>query len=321
MKKIFSTIGGWFKAAGNWLKGLFAKREGQSTFKRGLIIGLVVAVIIIIILGLVLWLAGMWGAKKAEKQPANPVAQAKVIILTSRHCGNKCWDANLFVDALKSKNIEITDVQTTKVDSLWPWTKGRALAKEMQVTKVPTVVVEMDFDKNPDLKAFFSESLGSMVNGKFVLNRILAPYYDASLKKLRGEITITYLTDKSCKTCYDVKTHETALKNLGAPINQSKTVDVSSAAGKALIDKYKITKVPTILLSGEVSEYQVLVQAWADVGTVNEDGTYIFTNLDLMGDYKDLTTGKEIVADPNKASGGTQTVPATTKTPTTPVKK
>jgi len=50
------------------------------------------------------------------------------------------------------------------------------------------------------------------------------------------------------------------------------------------------------------------------VGIVADDGTYIFTNLDLMGDYKDLTTGKEIKADATKASGSAATpTTATTK--------
>ncbi|MFA6593837.1 MAG: hypothetical protein WCT16_01135 [Candidatus Buchananbacteria bacterium] len=305
MKKIISKIS-------DWCKNVCAKREGQSNFKRGLIIGLIVAVIIIIILVLVLWLSGVWDGKKDDSQPANPVAEAKVIILTSTHCGNKCWDTDLFIDALKSRSIKITDTETLKVDGWWPWSKGKALAKKLQVTKVPTVIVEADFSKNPDLAAFFTSTLGNTVDNQFVLTKILAPYYDLALKKLKGEILITYLTDASCKTCYDVKTHETALKNLGMPTNRSKTVDISSSAGKALIDKYKITKAPTVIISGEVSEYPVFIQAWVDVGTVTGDGVYIFTNLDLMGDYKDLTTGQEVKADAAKASGSqtTQTTAA-----------
>ncbi|MFA6227954.1 MAG: hypothetical protein WC668_02090 [Patescibacteria group bacterium] len=307
MKKIISKIS-------DWCKNVCAKREGQSNFKRGLIIGLAVALVIVIILALVLWLSGVWGGGKDDSQPANPIAEAKVIVLTSTHCGNKCWDTSLFIDALKSRSIKITDVETLKVDGWWPWSKGKALAKKLQVTKVPTVVVETDFSKNPDLAAFFSSTLGNTVDNQFVLTKILAPYYDLALNKLKGEILVTYLTDESCKTCYDVKTHVTALENLGVPTSRSKTVDVSSSAGKALVDKYKITKVPTILISGEVSEYLVFTQAWADVGIVADDGTYIFTNLDLMGDYKDLTTGKEIKADATKASGSAAApITATTK--------
>ncbi|MFA5124358.1 MAG: hypothetical protein WC473_00825 [Patescibacteria group bacterium] len=307
MKKIISKIS-------DWCKNVCAKREGQSNFKRGLIIGLAIALVIIVILVLVLWLSGVWDGKKDDSQPANPIAEAKVIVLTSTHCGNKCWDTSLFIDALKSRSIKITDVETLKVDGWWPWSKGKALAKKLQVTKVPTVVVETDFSKNPDLAAFFTSTLGNTVDNQFVLTKILAPYYDLALNKLKGEILVTYLTDESCKTCYDVKTHATALENLGVPTNRAKTVDISSPAGKDLVEKYKITKAPTILISGEVSEYLVFTQAWADVGIVADDGTYIFTNLDLMGDYKDLTTGTEVKADATKASGSatTQTT-ATTK--------
>jgi len=140
-------------------------------------------------------------------------------------------------------------------------------------------------------------ALGDIIDGKFVLRQVIPPYYDVASNKIKGGVNITYLTDQSCKECYDVKLHDRALTNLGVPTTGIKTVDISSDEGKQLVSKYSIKLVPTLILSGEVSEYQTLVQVWKDVGTVTSDGTYIFTDLGVMGgSYKDLSKNQIIKA-------------------------
>lgn len=323
MKKIkifMAHIGG---KLGQWLGGLrdlIWRKQAEETkkkkFQRGLLIGLGVALIIVIVL-LVVWF--VWnkftGQDNLQAKIANPVAEAKVYIVTSGSCGNKCWDTQLFLDALTQRNIKIVSSKKVSV-GWWPFGLGNSLVTKYKITKVPTVVVEFTGSNKPDITSFFNTNLGNVTNGVFVLGKILAPYYDLTTKKITGLVSVTYLSDKTCADCYDVTKHAVALKNLGVDTSSAKTVDIGSTAGKALISKYNITKVPTVLVSGEVSEYQVLAQAWADVGIVAADGTYIFTNVDLMdGSYKDLATGKIIKADPAKA------VPATTAVPAAATKK
>ncbi|MEK7167842.1 MAG: hypothetical protein AAB791_02455, partial [Patescibacteria group bacterium] len=68
--------------------------------------------------------------------------------------------------------------------------------------------------------------------------------------------------------------------------------------GKALVGKYAITAVPTMLLNGELEEYQNFQQVWPLVGKIWEnDGTYIFTKLDEMGSYYDLEKDKLVEVD------------------------
>jgi hypothetical protein len=190
-----------------------------------------------------------------------------------------------------------------------PFGFGYSTVKKYDITQVPTVIVEFTGKNKPDISNFFNTGLGKVVDGKFILGKILAPYYDLTDKKIKGLVNVVYLTDATCTNCYDVNKHEVALKNLGIDTEGAKAIDVASQEGKDLLAKYNITQVPTVLIMGEVNEYQVLAQAWTDVGIVASDGTYIFTNMNLMeGYYRDLKTGKEIEADPAKA------VPATTAT-------
>lgn len=305
MKKIinfFNFLGEKTSVAFDRLKSLLFKKsefEKKMSFKKGLTLGIGIAIILIIIIGL-----GWWGWNKfftADKNAPTPIAEAKVYIITSSQCGQKCWDTDLFIDALVQNGVKVVRKQKAYVSWL-PFSLGNQLVKKYSITKVPTVVVEFTGQNQPDISQFFNAGLGRVVDGGFVLDKILAPYYDLVSKKVKGLVKVTYLDDKTCEKCYDISRHEIALKNLGVNV-KGRTIDISSKEGQELINKYKITKVPTLLITGEVSEYSVLTQAWADVGIVADDGTYIFTNIDLMGEfYKDLSTGQIVEAKPTPAA-------------------
>jgi len=307
--RFFSLIGEKIIFAGSQAKILSRKikdwifRRQAEEARRAQLIKIIIrsAAVILAIAAviLVVWYlaARFWLKSSASGVETAPIASAKVYVVSARACGDQCWDTGLFLEALIGQGIKIVDQKSYSIGGWWPFNRGDKLAEEFQISKLPTVIVEFTGQDQPDINNFFSPTLGSVINGKFVLTKILAPYYDLAEKKLKGSIKVTYLADQSCAECYDVKKHETALKNLGVMTDGSETIDVSSVAGQALVNQYKITKVPTVIVSGEVSEYAVLTQAWGDVGIIAADGAYIFTDVDLMGDsYKDLTTGKVIKA-------------------------
>ena len=118
---------------------------------------------------------------------------------------------------------------------------------------------------------------------------------DITEKKVKGLVTLTLLDDKSCIECYNVSLHKLVLDRFNMYIEDERMVDITDSEGKYLINKYSITQVPTIILSGEVSEYTALTNIWDQVGTVEEDGSYVFRKLEVMGTYKDLTADKVVV--------------------------
>ena len=84
-------------------------------------------------------------------------------------------------------------------------------------------------------------------------------------------------------------------------MNKENKVDISSAEGKALVEKYAIKKVPTVVISGDLREYEGFDTVWGQVGSIEEDGTYVFRQLEVLSQnivYKDLTTG-EVVGNTN----------------------
>lgn len=273
------------------------EKQKKISFKKGLMIGFVVGLVVFLLIG------GLWYLTKKDSQEVlgeDYLAQAKVYVLTHDACKDNCWDTELFVEALNQQGVGITAVKNLKV-GVWPFSLGRKMVKKYQIEKLPTVVVEFTGEGEMGIEDFFNEELGKIVDGKFILTSILAPYYNLTSKKIEGLVEVTYLTDSSCTECYDVKKHDLALGNLGINTANAKIIEVSSDAGKQLIEKYQITKIPTVLVSGELDAYTVFKSTWQDVGMVADDGTHIFTELDLMGDsYKDLGSGKIIESNPDK---------------------
>lgn len=299
MKKIFSffgSIGGKIRSLvlGAWNRAFPPKND--DLFRKGMLIGVAVAAALLIVAFSFLYYKGVIGGNAQTSEPI----KIKVTVVTKKDCP-ECWDTNLFVDALSQQEFKIAGKKTVYADgkSLIPFiTDGDDLVKKFNITQLPTVILEADFEKNKDLAEFLAPNLGDIIDGKFVLRKIIPPYIDVASGQLKGKVQVTYLTDDSCKECYDVSIHDNALTNLGVPINNIERVDVGSEVGKKLVSDYKIKAVPTLLIKGEVGEYQSLVAVWAEVGAIAADGTYIFTNLSVMnGAYKDLTKNKVVVPE------------------------
>ncbi len=266
-------------------------------YRKGLLAGSGFLLIFAVLLGLGWWLkTGFFDAKKNSD-----FIEARVYIIGADKCGSECWDTDIFLNFLESKNIKI--VKKTNLDwGWWPFSRTRLWTKKYEIKNLPTVAIEFLGKGKSDIKNFFSPDHGIVVDDKFILTKIVAPYYNLEKQQIVGKLDIIYLIDNACETCYDINIHNDALGGLGLNTKYAKIIDISSSEGEALIEKYKITKAPTVLISGEVDEYPLFKSAWDNLGIITDDNTYIFTNLDLMGDYyKNLTTGEMVEADPERA--------------------
>lgn len=292
-----------------------SETDGQKeNLIRGLAYGLGGALIIAIVVLLVIFGGQIKdrlkndGADNNTSQTGADAPKLRITVITSKLCGDKCFDINLFLDALKQNGIKEVGTETLNIED----SQGRALADKYQITKVPTVLISGELDKNPQLAQAWA-SLGEIIDQVFVFRKLIPPYIEVASGQLKGQFSLVYLTDESCSKCYDVKLHDTALGNLGLKTDNNQTIDVASDEGKELLKKYEILSVPTILLSGDLIEYSGLQQIWPQVGVVAEDGTYVFTKMDEMGSYMNLKTGKLVEVAPPAAVAPDATSPVVTQ--------
>ncbi len=211
-------------------------------------------------------------------------------ISSSANCVH-CVKASDFINEVKSNKVAIQN-QELAADSA----KAMELIAKYNLTFLPAFIFSRDLLEYPQFKASWS-ILGSVENDDYlVMRQPLPPYVNLSNSKTEGLVTATYVTYGSCATCYNVSVHKAAMRNYNVYIANETYVDAASLEGQALVEKYNVTKVPTLLLSKEASVYFALKKAWGAIGSVEPDGVFIFRNFNTVPGitYWDLTNSSAV---------------------------
>jgi len=205
---------------------------------------------------------------------------------------DECYDFSPLVNQLSSTGMKIGNSNEISISTK----EGKALIEKYNIQKIPAIIMGSEIKVYPEIVQGLA-NVGEIVDdGSFITRFAGMPYYDIKEKKIKGFVTMTILLDESCDGCYNPDTSfKPILQKMGVIFKDEKTVDISSLAGKNLVDKFSIQKVPTILLTGDMEEYPGLVSSWKDVGSVESDGTYIFRTVEVTGQtYRDLITNNVI---------------------------
>ncbi|MEK7547883.1 MAG: hypothetical protein AAB540_03230 [Patescibacteria group bacterium] len=199
---------------------------------------------------------------------------------------DKCKTLDAVKSNFASKNVEISeDIQMSYADD-----DAKKLIEKYSIKKLPVLIFESD----EKIKTSFSESVkklgGVTKEDAIVIEQPAPPYFDIASGEMLGSVTVTFIADKGCGDCYDVSAvQKPILSKFGLYIIKETLVDVNDATGKEFVEKYKITKVPTVVLSSDASYYDQLKSIWNQVGTIEEDGSFVFREMDVISSvYKDL---------------------------------
>tara|TARA_Y100000310_G_scaffold340197_1_gene435169 strand:- start:2480 stop:3595 length:1116 start_codon:yes stop_codon:yes gene_type:complete len=217
------------------------------------------------------------------------VGKVSSIIISADTC-EVCTDLRLALESLKQGGILIEKEEEYDYSS----SKAKTLISEFNIEKFPALILSDDLDAYPNI-AQNLEQLASKSNGYYVIESQV-PYIDIT-NNIRGLVTLTMIDDSTCNDCYDVELHKEILARFGLAIDNEKNVDINSAEGKALKEKYNLKKIPTVILSNDLEAYEGFDVVWQQVGTVETDGSYVFREIEVLSQniiYKDLTTGKVV---------------------------
>lgn len=230
-------------------------------------------------------------AREARVEENKQPAKISIITIAPNAC-DSCVNVDQLLETIQSQNVQINLDERFAVNS----EEGKTLIDTFKITRAPSVLVRGEIDKE-SVKTFF-ETLGrKSEDGTLVIEPSIPVYFDLSQNKIVGEVTLTTISDSTCGECYDPSLHESILKNnFGLTITKTETLDASSQNGRTYLQKYKLTQLPTVFLSQEASAYEGLAKTWPQVGTIEEDGTFVFRNNSALDGmiYKDLETGKII---------------------------
>lgn len=232
-----------------------------------------------------------------EAEEAARPADVRVTAIADPSC-TRCYDISKTLDGIeRSGKAKIFESKT--IDSRTD--EGKSLIVKYGITRLPAFVLSGETSKLLTMVPPLS-SYGSLKEGDFVGQTIQPPYMELADGKIRGDFTVTYVTEKACQTCYDVTKNRQALAQLGmTPVNET-TVDRSDVEGRKLVRQYAITTTPTVILKGDLAAYPGFDRVWKNVGTVESDGAYVFRNggTSSMGTYYDLTSNQAVTPSTTK---------------------
>jgi len=228
-----------------------------------------------------------------------------VTFLADKSC-KECRTMKDLVPALEQSGIVITSQQTIDVADA----DGKELVEKYNISAVPAAVLSKDLKSYGPQMTQSWQQIGSIeTDGSYVTRIASPPYRDLVSGDVKGLVKVTYLADKTCTACYDpVDFHRPILERLGMAFSEELHLDAASVAGKELIKKYTIGAVPTVVLEGDVAEYPILVQAWKQVGSV-ENGAYIFRNVAIAQQTWKNSTSGEIINVGGQPASNTGTNP------------
>ena len=210
------------------------------------------------------------------------------IIINDKNC-EVCSDLSLTVQSLKQSGVLIDKEEEFDFST----SKAKELITEFSIEKLPALLLSDGLDAYPAIAQSLSQA-GTKTDDYYIIES-QAPYVDVETEKIKGLVNLIMLNDASCSECYDVEIHKSILARLGLAIDEESIVDTGSDEGKQLLDKYDIENVPTIILDGDLEVYDNFKAVWENVGTIEDDGTYVFRTITAMGQgivYNDLAAGE-----------------------------
>ena len=226
-----------------------------------------------------------------------------VTFLTAPGCA-ECSNITMLKPQLTLMGVALGKTEEISYDSA----AGKALVAKYKIAAVPTVIFSSDAALYSALAQVWP-NVGTVEAGDYVLRAVNPPFINLTTGRKAGIVRVVYLDDASCKECQLPRLKTIIESSFGFEKAASATYDISSEEGKALVAKYGIKAVPTVILQGDTLPYADVVDTWKQLGTLETDNALVWRDLSVLdAAYRNLTTGKVV------ASAGTATAAAATGT-------
>lgn len=239
---------------------------------------------------------------------ATQKVKGKVIVtqLVDANC-KECVNMSTIVDQLEQAGVHITERKTISAHS----DEGKQLIELYKIEKIPTLIFNSEAKEYSVITDVWKDVGTTEADGMMVLRYVSPPYLNATSGEVVGKVTLSIITDSSCKDCFNASMYELILGDaFSIPFTTIETHDVTSTRGKYFVNRYGITLVPAAVLSSDASIYQG-IQGWNTIGTQEGDGSYVFRDINKLGPllqqlgtttyYKNLTSGQTVNITPETA--------------------
>lgn len=255
----------------------------KSSFSHDKIIIALFAILVVIgIINVVI----LTGASVAinNKAEANKPALLHVTEIYVQNCAD-CYDASESIDAIKKQNTNVTQTRVEMSSA-----EGASLVSQYGITKLPALVVTGEINKSAALNRHWAQ-VGRM-KGDAVVVEALLPYYSVSKSRIVGLVHVTRILDTSCAQCSSVNVFMNSFKQAGVVFSSDVNLEYNSPQGAQMIRDFGITRVPALVISGDILEYPSAAAIWPQLNATEKNGSYALHV--LQAPYRDLTLGRVV---------------------------
>lgn len=240
-------------------------------------------ILILILLVSSFSLASMKNVVGKELENIKEASRPAEIELSIIEC-EECSDISSIVESVKSQNVEVISEETLDVNS----ERAKELISKYNIQKLPTVLVfgEIDNDK------INLESNFELKNDALVFSKVDAPFLDLSSNQIKGLVEVIEIIDSSCKECVPLSYIPLSFVEAGVAISDWKKVEYNSVDGKKFIEKFGISKVPSVLISKEIDYYESISQSLSQLDPSEKQGFYALHS--TLPPFRDLNQNKII---------------------------
>ncbi len=104
-----------------------------------------------------------------------------------------------------------------------------------------------------------------------------------------ADLEILSVIDSTCADCFDIVPFIENIKKLNVNIINESEFQRDTEQAKELIEKYKIEKIPTFIIKGELEKDASLAELWTKIGEI-KNGNFVFNK--VMPPYVSAETGE-----------------------------
>ena len=234
----------------------------------------------------------------ANGNVAQPIQESAEITFTIISDSNVASLVSLasFVQQLEQlPEVKIAAEKTIEKDSA----QGKQLIEKYKVERIPAAILQGQTKKATVLTQNWPKVGTIETDGAMVLRNVPPIYFETSTGKLRGETKATFVSapDKNGVFVAEEMYVQILQSAFGVNPVEQETFAFNSQEGKALVSKYRLEKIPTVILSGDLNAYNGFPQVWLQGGTVEADGNYVFRSLGAIRGIKYFDLGKNEIVE------------------------
>lgn len=209
--------------------------------------------------------------------------------ISASNC-NECMNASDYFDSLELAQFGVIFKKKEIINETDP--KAIQLIEKYQIKKLPTLIIDKEISSYPVVNQI--NKILSDEGDVFVIRDVYPPYklINGSDKKIIGRVEAKYITNSSCKECFDPKDlSKYMIQSLGVVILNETTFEITNKSAIELINKYNISSIPAIIYSSDISAYPDFDKLWInESNTIENDGSFVFRAYNFLNaTYQNLT--------------------------------